>query len=171
MQQMTSAAFKAGIEYAAYSMTGAALAFIALVFSHCQRRAGLCPRRSFAAYSGDLTLLLAVFALSFVGFGAKAAIFPLHAWLPKAAVAPTPVTALLHAVAVVKAGAFACIRLTYYAFGTEILRGTWSQWLVMSLALVTVLYGSCMSLKRRHLKSGWPIPPFRTCPTFSFPCP
>ena len=56
-------------------------------------------------------LLLAVFALSFMGFGVKAAIWPLHGWLPSAAVAPTPVTALLHAVAVVKAGAFACIRL------------------------------------------------------------
>lgn len=44
-----------------------------------------------------------------------------------AAVAPTPVTALLHAVAVVKSGAFACIRLIYYAFGTEILVGTWAQ--------------------------------------------
>ena len=152
MQQMTSAAFKAGIEYAAYSVTGAALAFIALVFLIANGAQDFVPGGHFAAYSGDLTLLLAVFALSFVGFGAKAAIFPLHAWLPKAAVAPTPVTALLHAVAVVKAGAFACIRLTYYAFGTEILRSTWSQWLVMSLALVTVLYGSCMSLKRRHFK-------------------
>ena len=56
-------------------------------------------------------MLRPVFVLAFGGFGVKAALWPLHAWLPAAAVAPTPVTALLHAVAVVKAGAFACIRL------------------------------------------------------------
>lgn len=62
-----------------------------------------------------------------MGFGVKAAVFPLHGWLPKASVAPTPVTALLHAVAVVKAGAFAVIRLTYYSYGTDFLKGTWAQ--------------------------------------------
>ena len=79
-----------------------------------------------AGYDGDLSMLLAVFALSFVGFGVKAAIWPLHGWLPSAAVAPTPVTALLHAVAVVKAGAFGCIRLIYYSFGPGGLAGTWA---------------------------------------------
>ncbi len=58
---------------------------------------------------------------AFFGFGVKAAVFPFYRWLPKASVAPTPVTALLHAVAVVKSGVFAIIRLTYYAFGTEFL--------------------------------------------------
>lgn len=97
-------------------------------------------------------MLLPVFVLAFVGFGVKAALWPLHAWLPAAAVAPTPVTALLHAVAVVEAGAFACIRLVYYSCGTELLRGTWAQTVCIVLALVTILYGSCMSLKQRHFK-------------------
>ena len=91
-----------------------------------------------AGYDGDLSMLLAVFALSFVGFGVKAAIWPLHGWLPSAAVAPHPVTALLHAVAVVKAGAFACIRLIYYSFGTEVLAGTWAQQLALLLPIITI---------------------------------
>jgi len=62
------------------------------------------------------------------------------------------VTALLHAVAVVKAGAFACIRLTYFAFGVDILYGTWGQYTVMALAMITVIFGSAMALKQRHFK-------------------
>ncbi len=66
--------------------------------------------------------------------------------------APTPVTALLHAVAVVKAGAFAIIRLTYYCFGTEFLRGTWAQTVVMSITIVTIVYGCSRAVKETHIK-------------------
>ena len=152
MQPMTKKAVRAGVKYAVYSMAGAALAFIGLVFLIVQDAQDFTMGGHLAGYDGNISLLLSVFVLSFVGFGVKAAIWPLHAWLPAAAVAPTPVTALLHAVAVVKAGAFACIRLTYYAFGTDILRGTPAQYTVMVLTLITILYGSCMSVKQRHFK-------------------
>ena len=69
-----------------------------------------------------------------MGFGVKAAVFPFHGWLPTAGVAPTPVTALLHAVAVVKAGVFAIARVTFYSFGTDFLSGTWVQSVVMAMA-------------------------------------
>lgn len=97
-------------------------------------------------------LLLTVYVLAFMGFGVKAAVFPLHGWLPKASVAPTPVTALLHAVAVVKAGAFAVIRLTYYSYGADFLRGTWAQYVVMGVAVFTILFGSSAALKQVHFK-------------------
>lgn len=87
-----------------------------------------------------------------MGFGVKAAVFPLHGWLPKASVAPTPVTALLHAVAVVKAGAFAVIRLTYYSYGTDFLKGTWAQYAVMAIVIFTILFGSSAALKQVHFK-------------------
>ena len=54
--------------------------------------------------------------------------------------------------AVVKAGAFACIRLIYYSFGPDILSGTWAQQLALLLPIITIVYGSCMSLKQRHFK-------------------
>ena len=86
-------------------------------------------------------LMLLIYVLCFCGFSVKAAMFPFSAWLPKAGVAPTPVTALLHAVAVVKSGAFAIMRLTYYSFGTDFLRGTWAQYVVMALVVFTIVYG------------------------------
>ena len=134
------------------SISGAALAFIGLVFLAIHDASDFSLGGHLAGYDGDLSMLLAVFSLSFVGFGVKAAIWPLHGWLPSAAVAPTPVTALLHAVAVVKAGAFACIRLIYYSFGPDILSGTWAQQLALLLPIITIVYGSCMSLKQRHFK-------------------
>ena len=152
MQPMTKAAKKAGIKYLVYSISGAALAFIGLVFLAIHDASDFSLGGHLAGYDGDLSMLLAVFSLSFVGFGVKAAIWPLHGWLPSAAVAPTPVTALLHAVAVVKAGAFACIRLIYYSFGPDILSGTWAQQLALLLPIITIVYGSCMSLKQRHFK-------------------
>jgi multicomponent Na+:H+ antiporter subunit D len=60
-----------------------------------------------------------IFALLILGVGVKAALVPLHAWLPQAMVAPAPVSALLHAVAVVKAGAFGIVRIVYDVFGIE----------------------------------------------------
>lgn len=66
-------------------------------------------------------MMLLIYMMTFFGFGVKAAIFPFHGWLPAVSVAPTPVTALLHAVAVVKSGAFAVLRLTYYSFGASYL--------------------------------------------------
>lgn len=152
MHAMTKQAIHAGVKYAAYSIAGAALAFIGMVFLIVNDAQEFVPGGHLANYSGSMTLLLTVFVLAFVGCGVKAAIWPMHSWLISAAVAPTPVTALLHAVAVVKAGAFACIRLVYYSFGTEILHETWGQYTVMALAMITLVFGSAMALKQRHFK-------------------
>ena len=100
----------------------------------------------------DTNMLLWIYLFAFLGFGVKAAIFPVSEWLPTAGVAPTPVTALLHAVAVVKAGVFGIIRLTYYSFGTEFLRGTWVQNVVMVLAMFTAVYGCSRAVKESHIK-------------------
>ena len=154
LQPMNRAAIRAGFSYLLYSIGGAAFAFIGMVFlltygsGEGFRMGGILTE---AAWD-NRQLMLIVYVAAFVGFGVKAAIFPLHAWLPRASVAPTPVTALLHAVAVVKAGAFAVIRLTYYSFGTEFLRGSWAQYAVMAVALVSILYGSSASLKQVHFK-------------------
>ncbi|MDV7398367.1 proton-conducting transporter membrane subunit, partial [Arthrospira platensis SPKY1] len=61
-----------------------------------------------------------IFWMMLAGLAVKAAIFPVHGWLPVAMVAPAPVSALLHAVAVVKAGAFGIIRLIYDVYGVEL---------------------------------------------------
>lgn len=99
-----------------------------------------------------MNLILLIYVLCFCGFSVKAAMWPFSSWLPKAGVAPTPVTALLHAVAVVKAGAFTIMRVTYYSFGTDLLRGTWAQYTVMALVIFTIVYGCSRALKETHIK-------------------
>ncbi len=84
---------------------------------------------------------------------AKAAIMPLHRWLPAAMVAPTPVSALLHAVAVVKAGVFTILKIAIYIFGSDLLiEIATSRWLLY-LATVTVLIGSLVAMSKDNLKA------------------
>lgn len=94
-------------------------------------------------------LLLACYAF---GIG-KAALVPVHTWLPAAMVAPTPVSALLHAVAVVKAGVFAMLKVGVYIFGIEFLEESGaSQWLAI-LAGFSIVYASLRALGKDNLKA------------------
>lgn len=152
LHPMTEKAVKAARTYLAYSLGGAAFGLIGLIFMMYLGNTAFVLGGSIPAESADSVFLLPAFVLAFCGFSVKAAMAPFSGWLIKAAVAPTPVTALLHAVAVVNAGAFACIRLTYYVYGTEILSGTWAQFIVMALTIVTILYGSSFAVKEGHFK-------------------
>lgn len=141
--------------YLYYSLGGAAFAFIGMIFILIYgNTSNFTPGGVLdAAVLGEKgNLLLFVYVLCFCGFSVKAAMCPFCAWLPKAGAAPTPVTALLHAVAVVKAGAFATMRITYFSFGTEFLRGTWAQNLVMALTIFTIVFGCSRALKETHFK-------------------
>ncbi len=155
MYTLTRDAVLASRKYFYYSLGGAAFAFIGLIFLTVYGDSlefvygGVLGA---GAAGENKNLLLFIYFLAFMGFGVKAAVCPFNSWLPQAGVAPTPVTALLHAVAVVKAGAFAIMRLTYYSFGTEFLRGTWVQYLLMAIVLFTILYGSSMAVKETHIK-------------------
>ena len=140
-------------KYVRYSLGGAAFAFIGfiaiVVFGETIdfRLGGVL-----ADIAGKRMMLRIVYVMAVLGFGVKAAVFPFHGWLPSASVAPTPVTALLHAVAVVKAGAFAIIRITYYSFGVTFLRGSWAQYTVMGFAVFTMVYGAVKAVKEQHCK-------------------
>jgi len=149
MHEMDGKARFAGRRYIIYSMSGAAMSFIAMVIVLKNGSASFVPGGA-AAVAGMTAQI--VFLLGFFGFGAKAAVFPLHSWLPTAGVAPTPVTALLHAVAVVNSGLFAILRLTYYCVGCEVLAGTTAQTIAMGFACFTIVFGSAMALRNRNLK-------------------
>jgi len=94
-------------------------------------------------------ILLGLFAF---GIG-KAALMPLHRWLPAAMVAPTPVSALLHAVAVVKAGVFSVLKIAIYIFGLDFLSTTGaSEWLIV-VASFSILAASIVALRKTNLKA------------------
>ena len=98
--------------------------------------------------TAGLALLLAFFMF---GIG-KAALMPLHFWLPAAMVAPTPVSALLHAVAVVKAGVFTVVKVIVYVFGVDLLKHTGSgDWLIYAAGF-TVIVASMVALRQDNLK-------------------
>ncbi len=146
---------RAGRKYLYYSITGAAMAFIALVFTlHYGHTTDftLGGILDMTKVAGHESILRLVFLMAFVGFGTKAAVFPMYAWLPAASVAPTPVTALLHAVAVVNAGAYAVLRVIYYAFGADFLYGTAAQAIALGIACFTIVFGSAMAVKEQHFK-------------------
>lgn len=145
---------RAGRKYLLFSLSGAALGFMGMMVLS-KYGAGLdfvLGGGLNAAAAEQKTMLLIVFVLAFAGFSVKAALFPFYDWLPTASVAPTPVTALLHAVAVVNAGAYAAMRLIYYCYGTQFLFGTWAQTVVMALAAFTVVFGSAMAVREQHFK-------------------
>jgi multicomponent Na+:H+ antiporter subunit D len=96
-------------------------------------------------------MLLALLLMLVFGF-AKAGIMPLHAWLPAAMVAPTPVSALLHAVAVVKVGVFSVFRVITGIFGVDLLASTHLNLVVMYLAGITLLVASLIALSQDNLK-------------------
>lgn len=156
LHTLTREAVLASRKYLYYSLGGAAFAFLGLI---CLLTYGTTVNFTFGGVLDAALLegakrnqLLLIYVIAFCGFGVKAALCPFNSWLPQAGVAPTPVTALLHAVAVVKAGAFAIIRLTYYSFGADFVRGTWAQNVVMCIVIFTIVYGCSRALKETHLK-------------------
>lgn len=149
-------AMRAGRKYLVYSLSGAALILMGLILTY-----SMTERLEFTAgglFGGTsylqegrwlLELLMALFVF---GFGVKAAVMPLHNWLPSAMVAPTPVSALFHAVAVVNSGIFGLIRVLYGVFGTAVLRELWMTKVALGFALLTVLLGSAIAFLQNNLK-------------------
>ncbi|MBE5787353.1 MAG: proton-conducting membrane transporter [Clostridiales bacterium] len=144
------ASIRAARRYALSLIGGAALGLIALLGLAVLGAGEFSLGGTAIENGGQWVLWLCL--MGFIGFGAKAAVLPLCKWLPGASVAPTPVTALLHAVAVVNAGVFAVLRLLYYTVSPELLQGTWVQGVMLSLSILTILFGSVMAVREQHLK-------------------
>ncbi len=113
------------------------------------RQGGIMPLEQIQAHPA---LLYLIFALFLFGF-AKNALVPLHSWLPAAMVAPTPVSALLHAVAVVKTGVFSTVRVFLFIFGADAMREIGADHLALGAASITILVGSLLALGQDNLKA------------------
>ncbi len=148
------AALRGGSIYLAYTLAGGALLLGGIVWLH-----SLVGQPEFSA--GGVLAPLApqhtlelqiIFVLLIAGVGVKAALVPLHGWLPQAMVAPAPVSALLHAVAVVKAGAFGIVRIVYEVYGVEFAHTLGLLLPLALLACATIVWGSLRALQQDDLK-------------------
>ncbi|MCI0469297.1 MAG: monovalent cation/H+ antiporter subunit D family protein, partial [Nitrospirae bacterium] len=106
-----------------------------------------------AAVQAAHPILLSVIFIFFLYGFAKCAVMPLHGWLPAAMVAPTPVSALLHAVAVVKTGVFTVLRVIFFIFGTDLMKTLGVDVITMFLASFTIIMASVIALSRDNLKA------------------
>lgn len=145
------ASLAAGRKYLIYTLSGSAALLVGIVWLE-----SLTGPVEFEVAPGletlDPLVVKTIFVLLVGGLGVKTALVPLHAWLPAAMVAPAPVSALLHAVAVVKAGAFGIVRVIYDVYGTGFVQGLGLGTPLAIVASVTIIYGSLLALVQSDLK-------------------
>ncbi|MEK7286695.1 MAG: monovalent cation/H+ antiporter subunit D family protein [Nitrospirota bacterium] len=141
--------------YLAGASKSALLAAIVLTYS-IAGTLDFIPGGIFApAFEGEEVesgLLTVIYVLFLIGF-AKAAIMPLHSWLPAAMVAPTPVSALLHAVAVVKVGVFSVLRIIFHIFGVDMMETLGLGVMTLYLTSFTIIMASVYALTQDNLKA------------------
>lgn len=149
----TESAIAAGRKYLTYTLSGGVLLIGGTAWVHMLGidgsfvAGGLLSGESISTTTG-----WGLFALLVTGVSVKAGVMPLHGWLPSAMVAPTPVSALLHAVAVVKAGVFGMVRVLVFVFGAELLRDINASQVIMVFAVFTLVAGSMLALRHDNLK-------------------
>jgi formate hydrogenlyase subunit 3/multisubunit Na+/H+ antiporter MnhD subunit len=155
VHNQTEEAFKAGRKYLIYTLGGGAavlVGMLALLGAGGAAAINFVPGGNQTIPSISLEFARVAFVLLFVGFGVKAALVPEHGWLPSAMIAPTPVSGLLHAVAVVKAGVFGLLRLMLFLYGPTMMASLGVQNLVIAGAVITILVGSLFALVQDNLK-------------------
>ncbi len=155
-----------GRKYLAYTLISGQLFFFAIVLVYAFYGSGEFVAGGFLGNlyldaSGNLISLsgtglvpaLLLFFMMICGGAVKAGVMPLHSWLPSAMVAPTPVSALLHAVAVVKAGAFCVLRIVCYVFGPELAQACGAAEILSWLAVCTIILSSFIAIRKDNLKA------------------
>jgi len=143
---------KSGRKYLLYIVGGSiGLALPAMLISYNLAGTLEFAKQGFLPGTASSSLLVVVLIMFIFGF-AKAAIMPFHSWLPAAMVAPTPVSALLHAVAVVKVGVFSIVRVLTGVFGTDLLVSFDFGGIIITICCVTILLGSLIALSQDGLK-------------------
>ncbi len=151
----TKEAVMAGLKYLFYSLTGAYCVLFGIYFLNqytttLDFTAG--GTLDMSKVAGNEGLLLIVAMCMIIGFGVKAGMIPLHAWLPNAhPIAPAPASAALSSI-IVKMGVFGVMRVVYYLFGANFLRGTWVQYAWITLTLITVFLGSMLAYREKIFK-------------------
>lgn len=149
----TDEAMRSGRKYLLYVLFGGVMVLGSMAMTYVL--AGTLTLSQTGILSTEMAspnFLRLLFLTFILGFGVKAAIMPLHSWLPSAMVAPTPVSALLHAVAVVKAGVFGVTRLVYNIYGVDLMRELGLGFPLAVAASITIIMGSVYALRQDNLK-------------------
>ena len=150
----TEEAFKAGKKYLIFTLTGGLAILTGLVLMYITTGTVDFQANGQPALGGvSADIIRPLFALLIVGFGVKATLIPLHSWLPTAMIAPTPVSGLLHAVAVVKAGVFGILRTVFFIFGPNLLATYGLQIILASIAIMTIIIASLIALTKDDIKA------------------
>lgn len=148
-------AIMAGLKYLFYSFCGAYLVLFGLYFIfRYGNTLTFTPGGvlDINLIQGKEGLLLIIAFLMILGFGVKSGMFPLHGWLPTAhPVAPAPASAVLSSI-IVKSGVLGMIRVIFYIFGADFIRGSWVQTVWLVLTLITVFMGSVLAYREKVLK-------------------
>lgn len=149
----TKEAYAKGNKYIFYLFLTAKLFMFAAILSYSlSDTLDFKPNGVFPS-DADPTLLTIIFILFVLGIGAKAGIMPFHSWLPAAMIAPTPVSALLHAVAVVKVGVFTLLRVGLFTFGLDTLKQLDVGTPLVYFVCFTIVAASVVALTRDNLKA------------------
>lgn len=147
-------ALKSGYKYLIYSFTGASFSLFGmfLIFSKTHSLDFIPGGIIESIQPNEIFYYFMAYVLLFIGFGVKAGLVPFHSWLPSAMVAPTPVSSLLHAVAVVKSGIFSLMRMTYFIFGPIAIVAIKGHHFALIFILLTILTGSFLAIHQNNLK-------------------
>lgn len=148
----TGEAISGGRKYLLYLMTAGVFLFFCTLAVYYYTGTTDFAFKGILAGHGIPVLTLKLLFIAFMIGSAKAAFMPLHSWLPTAMVAPTPVSALLHAVAVVKAGVFTAARVILYVFGTDLLHETGIDTIMVYFFSFTIIVASLYALTQDNLK-------------------
>ena len=155
LHSKTKEAILGGLKYLFYSLFGAYMVLFGIYFlNKYTTTLDFTPggTLNLAGIAGQESLLLIISFFMIVGFGVKAGMFPLHAWLPTAhPVAPAPASAVLSGI-IVKMGVLGVLRVVFFLIGPDFIRGTWVQTAWMTLALITVFMGSMLAYREKITK-------------------
>lgn len=153
IHKRTPEAIASGRKYLVYTLIAGQILLIGIIWLQIIT-AGKADFQAggFLAGKAATGILQTIFVLLIIGTGVKAGVMPLHGWLPAAMVAPTPVSALLHAVAVVKAGVFGIIRVIGFVFGPQVLAEIGVATILAWIAALTIIISSLIALGQDNLK-------------------
>lgn len=145
---------RSGRKYLAYTLISGQIFFASIVIIYVTCGTLEFKPGGFVRPDAIPMPLMLILFIMMVGAGAvKAGLMPFHSWLPDAMVAPTPVSALLHAVAVVKAGAFCTLRVVLYVFGPETAKACYGAGLLSYMAVATIIISSLIAIRKDNLKA------------------